>query len=63
MSINDMAKALGEELSKSEVYKNYVIAKSRYDADSELEELISAYNMEKINLEVNENKDTARLDS
>ena len=52
MNVSELAKALGEELTKTEQYKAYIKAKADYEADTELEQLIEAYNMEKLRIDV-----------
>lgn len=52
MNVSELAKALGEELTKTEQYKAYIKAKADYEADTELEQLIDAYNLEKLRIDV-----------
>ena len=56
MSVEELAKALGEQLTKTEQYKAYIKAKADYEADSELEGLIEAYNMEKLRIDIVNNQ-------
>ncbi len=52
MDYTELAKTLGEELTKTEQYKKYIKAKAEYEADTELEQLIEAYNMEKLRVDI-----------
>ncbi|MBR6633582.1 MAG: YlbF family regulator [Clostridia bacterium] len=56
MNVTELAQALGEELAKTEQYKAYIKAKSDYEADKELEQLIEAYNMEKLRIDIINNQ-------
>lgn len=56
MNVTELAKALGEELTKTEQYKAYIKAKADYEADAELEQLIEAYNMEKLRIDIINNQ-------
>ncbi len=56
MTVEELAKALGEKLTETNEYKAYIKAKAEYEADSELEELIEAYNMEKLRIDIINNQ-------
>ncbi len=56
MNVSELAKALGEELTKTNEYKKYIKAKTEYEADSQLEQLIEAYNMEKLRIDIVNNQ-------
>ncbi|MBE6701278.1 MAG: YlbF family regulator [Ruminococcaceae bacterium] len=56
MDVTELAKTLGEALTHTEQYKNYIYAKSLYEADTELEQLIEAYNMEKLRIDIVNNQ-------
>ncbi len=56
MNVSELAKALGEELTKTQQYKDYIKAKAEYEADTELEQLIEAYNMEKLRIDIVNNQ-------
>lgn len=56
MNVTELAETLGKALSETEEYKNYIFAKSEYEADNELEELIEAYNMEKLRIDIINNQ-------
>ena len=46
--IVEKAKELGELLKQSEEFKNYNDVKAKYEADSELQTLISDFNLKKM---------------
>lgn len=48
--ILDLTKKLGEELQKSQLYKNYELAKENADSDAELQSLIKSFNDLKENI-------------
>lgn len=56
MNVNELAETLGKALSETEEYKNYIYAKSVYESDTELEQLIEAYNMEKLRVDIVNNQ-------
>lgn len=56
MNVNELAETLGKALSETKEYKDYIYAKSVYEADNELEELIEAYNMEKLRIDIINNQ-------
>ena len=54
--VTELAKTLGEAITETEQYKNYIYAKSVYEKDTELEALIEAYNMEKLRIDIINNQ-------
>jgi len=64
-NVTELAKSLGEELTKTEQYKAYIKAKAEYEADTELEQLIEAYNMEKLRIDIvtNQGSDEDKKDN
>ena len=58
MNVNEYAQALGKALSETDVFKRYIFAKARFEANEDLTQLIEAYNMEKLRLDVIEAQGT-----
>ena len=61
-----LARALGKEIQKEEAYNEYHLACERNDADDELQELISAFNIAQMNLDramKETEKDTERIEA
>ena len=58
MNVNEYAEALGHALSETEIFKQYIFAKSKFDTNEDLTQLIEAYNMEKLRLDVIEAQGT-----
>ena len=52
MNVNEQAEVLGKALSETDVYKRYIFAKSKFEANEDLTQLIEAYNMEKLRLDI-----------
>lgn len=52
MNYTEQAEALGRALSETEIYKRYIFAKSKFEANEDLTQLIEAYNMEKLRLDI-----------
>ena len=46
MELIQMAREMGKEIQKSEVYKKLVEAKEKNDSDAELQDLIGQYGVE-----------------
>ena len=46
--IVEKAKELGELLKQSDEFKNYNVVKAKYEADEELQTLISDFNLKKM---------------
>ena len=70
MELLAMARELGKEIQKSEAYQALIEAKSKNDADQELQDLIGEFNLKRIaiNTQINDNKkhdedEMRRLDS
>ena len=58
MNVNEKAQELGKELSQSAEFKRYICAKSKFEANEDLTQLLEAYNMEKLRLDVIEAQGT-----
>ncbi len=58
MDLVQMAREMGKEIQKSELYKNLVAAKDKNDSDAELQDLIGQFNLKRlsINAQINDNK-------
>ena len=52
MNYTEQAEALGRALCETDIYKRYIFAKSKFEANEDLTQLIEAYNMEKLRLDV-----------
>ena len=70
MELIQMAREMGKEIQKSEVYKRLVEAKEKNDNDAELQDLIGRFNLKRltINNQINDNQkhdedEMRRLDS
>lgn len=70
MEIVKMARELGKEIQKSELYRKLVAAKEKNDNDTELQDLIGQFNLKRlaINSQINDNQkhdedEMRRLDS
>lgn len=63
--IIEKAKELGELLKQSEQYKSYQVIKAEYEADSELQKLIGEFNLKKMavmnEMQKEENSDGEKL--
>jgi cell fate (sporulation/competence/biofilm development) regulator YlbF (YheA/YmcA/DUF963 family) len=58
MNVNEQAEILGKALSETDIFKRYIFAKSKFEANEDLTALIEAYNMEKLRLDVIEAQGT-----
>jgi len=58
MNYTEQAEALGRALSETDIYKRYIFAKSKFEANEDLTQLIEAYNMEKLRLDIIEAQGT-----
>ena len=58
MTVNEKAQALGLALSETETFKRYIYAKSKFEQNEDLTQLIEAYNMEKLRLDIIETQGT-----
>lgn len=58
MELIQMAREMGKEIQKSEVYKKLVEAKEKNDSDAELQDLIGQFNLKRItiNNQINDNQ-------
>lgn len=58
MNVTELAEALGRALSETDTFKKYMFAKGKFDLNEDLTQLIEAYNMEKLRLDVIEAQGT-----
>ena len=58
MNVNEQAEALGLALSETDIFKRYIFAKAKFEANEDLTALIEAYNMEKLRLDMIEAQGT-----
>lgn len=58
MEVTKKAEELGHALSETDIFKRYIFAKSKFESNEDLTQLIEAYNMEKLRLDVIEAQGT-----
>lgn len=58
MDLVQMAREMGKEIQRSEVYQKLVIAKEKNDNDAELQDLIGQFNLKRISInnQINDNQ-------
>ncbi len=58
MNVNEQAQILGKALSETEIFKKYIFAKAKFESNEDLTQLIEAYNMEKLRLDIIDSQGT-----
>lgn len=58
MNVNEQAQVLGKALSETEIFKKYIFAKAKFESNEDLTQLIEAYNMEKLRLDIIDSQGT-----